>query len=67
MSLKWQSIVVDCVDPGPLARWWADLLVWRITFDEPDEAVIEPPEGAPAGQEPDAGGQAGNGMAPREE
>ena len=47
MSLKWQSVVVDCVDPGRLARWWADLLGWRITFDEPDEVVIEPPEGAP--------------------
>ena len=47
MSLKWQCIVVDCIDPGPLARWWADLLGWRITFEEPDEVVLEPPEGSP--------------------
>ena len=47
MSLRWQCIVVDCVDPGPLARWWADLLGWRITFEEPDEVVLEPPEGSP--------------------
>ena len=54
MSLKWQSIVVDCVDPGPLARWWADLLGWRITFEEPDEVVLEPPEGASeAGRTPE--------------
>ena len=46
MSLKWQSIVVDCVDPGSLAQWWAELLGWRITFEEPDEVVLEPPEGA---------------------
>jgi hypothetical protein len=46
MSLRWQCVVVDCVDPGPLARWWADLLGWRITFEEADEVVIEPPEGS---------------------
>ena len=54
MTLKWQSIVVDCVDPVPLARWWAELLGWRITFEEPDEVVLEPPEGSPAdGVSPD--------------
>lgn len=47
MALRWQCIVVDCVDPGPLARWWADLLGWRITFEEDDEVVIEPPDGSP--------------------
>lgn len=47
MSLRWDSIVVDCTDPGPLARWWAELLGWRITFEEPDEVVLEPPEGSP--------------------
>ena len=47
MSLTWQCIVVDCVDPVPLARWWAELLGWRITFEEPDEVVLEPPEGSP--------------------
>ena len=52
MSLKWQSIVVDSVDPGPLARWWADLLGWRVTFDEPDEVVLEPPEGSPGARRP---------------
>ena len=47
MSLRWQCLVVDSVDPVPLARWWADLLGWRITFEEPHEAVLEPPEGSP--------------------
>ncbi len=37
---------IDSVDPVPLARWWADLLGWRITFEEPDEVVLEPPEGS---------------------
>jgi hypothetical protein len=38
---------IDSVDPAPLARWWADLLGWRITFEGPDEVVLEPPEGSP--------------------
>ncbi|MGI9529518.1 MAG: VOC family protein [Acidimicrobiia bacterium] len=38
---------VDSIDPPSLARWWAELLGWRVTFDQPDEAVIEPPEGSP--------------------
>jgi hypothetical protein len=37
---------VDSVDPGPLARWWAELLGWRITFEQTDEVVLEPPEGS---------------------
>jgi catechol 2,3-dioxygenase-like lactoylglutathione lyase family enzyme len=52
--LRWQSICIDTPDPAPLARWWADLLGWRITFDEPDEVVLEPPAGSVAdGVSPD--------------
>lgn len=47
MTLRWQSIVVDSTDPRPLAAWWAELLGWRITWDEPDEVVLEPPKGSP--------------------
>lgn len=47
MSLRWQSIVVDCVDPVSLGRWSADLLGWRITYEIDDELVLEPPEGSP--------------------
>lgn len=42
-----QCINIDCGDPASLARWWADLLGWRITFEEADEVVLEPPEGSP--------------------
>ena len=38
---------IDSVDPVPLAAWWADLLGWRITFEDADEVVLEPPEGSP--------------------
>ena len=38
---------IDSVDPVPLARWWAEFLGWRITFEEDDQVVLEPPEGSP--------------------
>ena len=47
MSLQWQSIVVDCTDPASLGRWWAQLLGWRITSEDADELVLEPPIGSP--------------------
>jgi hypothetical protein len=47
MGLRWQAICIDCADPTSLARWWAELLGWRVTYDEPDEVVIEPPAGSP--------------------
>ena len=34
MGLRWQAICVDCADPGPLGRWWAELLGWRLTYEE---------------------------------
>ena len=54
MALRWQSIVVDCSDPSSLGHWWAELLGWRVTYDEDDEVVIEPPAGSAAdGVSPD--------------
>jgi hypothetical protein len=47
MGLRWQAICVDCADPGALGRWWAELLGWRLTYEEPDEVVLEPPAGSP--------------------
>ena len=47
MGLRWQCIVVDCIEPAALGRWWAELLGWRITYEESDEVVLEPPEGSP--------------------
>ncbi len=47
MGLRWQNICVDSTDPAPLARWWAELLGWRITDEEDDEVVLEPPAGSP--------------------
>ena len=52
MSLRWQSLNVDAVSPASLARWWADLLGWRITYEEADEVVLEPPAGSSQGGVP---------------
>jgi hypothetical protein len=46
MGLRWQSICVDCADPSAIARWWAELLGWQITYEADDEVVLEPPEGS---------------------
>ena len=47
MALRWQCIVIDSTEPAPLARWWAELLGWRITHEEADEVALEPPAGSP--------------------
>ena len=46
MTLRVQCLCIDSTDPAPLARWWAELLGWRITFEEDDEIVLEPPAGS---------------------
>jgi len=46
MALRWQAICIDTTDPAPLARWWAELLGWRLTYEEEDEVVLEPPAGS---------------------
>jgi hypothetical protein len=46
MGLRWQAICVDSTDPVPLGHWWAELLGWRITYEDADEVVLEPPAGS---------------------
>ena len=41
----WWGTVLDAPDPSALARFYADLLGWRIHRDEGDYATIGPPEG----------------------
>ena len=46
MTLRISWVTIDCAEPGPIARWWAEALPgWRVTFESEDEWVIEPPEG----------------------
>jgi hypothetical protein len=50
MPTRLYSLVFDAADPSALARFWAAATGWPITYEEPDEVVVEPPEddaGAP--------------------
>ena len=47
MTLRVQCLVVDSSDPHRVACFWQDALGWRRTHEDPDEIVLEPPEGSP--------------------
>lgn len=40
MGSRWYSVVIDATDPARLARWWAEVLGYKITFEAEDEVVI---------------------------
>ena len=42
MSLRWYTVVVDCHDVAAQARWWAEVLDWKMIYEADDEAVIVP-------------------------
>jgi len=44
MPTRLHSVVFDAADPSALARFWAVATGWPITYEEPDEVVVEPPE-----------------------
>ncbi|MGI8874927.1 MAG: VOC family protein [Egibacteraceae bacterium] len=41
MSSRPVSVVVDAMDPAALARFWAAALGWEVTYEAPDEVVVE--------------------------
>jgi predicted enzyme related to lactoylglutathione lyase len=42
------TVTVDCSDPASLARFWANVLAYRVVFEEDDEVAIEGPgDGCP--------------------
>ncbi len=41
----WWGAVLDAPDAPALARFYADLLGWRIDKEEPDWATVAPPDG----------------------
>lgn len=48
MSSRFTELCIDCAEPQRLAGFWAEVLGWRITPDEDDEAVeLADPEGGP--------------------
>ncbi len=42
MSLSWEDLVIDAVDPVALGRWWAEALGWTVVDDRPAEFRICP-------------------------
>src|SRR5262245_14302438 len=42
MASRWHDVVVDSIDPGRLARWWAEVLDYRVVDNDPDEVEIAP-------------------------
>jgi hypothetical protein len=42
MSLKWEQVVVDAVQPAALGRWWANALGSVVPFEAADEFEIRP-------------------------
>jgi len=42
MSLRWYTIVIDCHDIAAQARWWAEVLDWRIIYEDDDEVAVIP-------------------------
>jgi hypothetical protein len=47
MSIRMQAITIDAADPAALSRWWASVLGWRVTYEDDDQSVVEPPAGSP--------------------
>jgi predicted enzyme related to lactoylglutathione lyase len=47
MTLRVQCLNIDSRDPKRIAEFWAAVLGWRRTHDDPDEVVLEPPAGTP--------------------
>jgi catechol 2,3-dioxygenase-like lactoylglutathione lyase family enzyme len=53
MDIRLQCVTVDAHDPQALARFWADAIGWRLTYEDADEFALEPPEGDAAEGGPD--------------
>jgi hypothetical protein len=42
VTVRWYTLAVDCRDAPALARWWAGVLDWQVTYEGDDEVVIGP-------------------------
>jgi catechol 2,3-dioxygenase-like lactoylglutathione lyase family enzyme len=43
MPVRWYTVEVDCRDVAAQARWWAEVLDWRVAYEADDEVVLAPP------------------------
>ena len=46
MACKFSELVIDSVQPERIARWWADVLDYRITDEDEEGVEISGPTGA---------------------
>jgi len=44
MTLRFEQIVIDSLDPRALAAWWKDALDWQITYESAADAAVEDTE-----------------------
>jgi predicted GNAT superfamily acetyltransferase len=42
MALRWDTVVVDCLDVAAQAEWWRETLGWRTVYESDDEVEIVP-------------------------
>ncbi|MGC1184479.1 MAG: VOC family protein [Candidatus Dormiibacterota bacterium] len=40
MSSRFYSVVIDCHGPSALARFWAEVLSYKVVYEEPHEVVV---------------------------
>ncbi len=45
MAARFAELIVDAADPSTLARWWAEVLAWRVTEDDDEGTEIADPAG----------------------
>jgi catechol 2,3-dioxygenase-like lactoylglutathione lyase family enzyme len=43
VTTRLSEIVVDCIEPIPLARWWRETLCWDAVSPEPGERMLRAP------------------------
>jgi predicted enzyme related to lactoylglutathione lyase len=43
MAIRIEAVNIDAHDPAAQARWWAEALGWRVTDEDDDEVLVEPP------------------------
>jgi predicted enzyme related to lactoylglutathione lyase len=46
VAARFTELIVDAADPPALARWWAEVLGWRITEEDEGGVEIADPGGA---------------------
>ena len=42
MTSAIDTLTVDCADPGVLGRFWAEVLGWRIVYEDGETEIVDP-------------------------